>query len=579
MNEMLHNLPPGSLMMLGALFVPFVPKKAQAWLALVLPILSAGHLLGVFADGDMVTSTLMGLELNPIRVDRLALIFGYIFHIAAFLSGLYALKVEDAIQHLSGMVYAGAAIAAVFAGDLISLFIFWELTAISSVFLIWASKNEDALRCGVRYLVIQVASGVILLAGALMHFQDTGSLSFDNFVQDGFLSTASTVILWSFGMKAAFPFLHNWLQDAYPKATYSGTVFLSAFTTKLAIYALARGFAGFSFLIPIGCVMTAFPIFFAVIENDLRKVLAYSLNNQLGFMVVGIGIGTQLAIDGACAHAFAHILYKGLLFMAMGAVLYRTGTTKASELGGLHRTMPWTTVFCIIGGMSISAFPLFSGFAAKSLIASAAGYEQMAVVTFVLLFASAGVMEHSGIKIPFFAFFAHDSGKRPEEAPWNMLLAMGIAATLCIAIGVYPAMLYNLLPNFAIDVNHGGEVYNAYSVTHVITQLELLLFAAFAFGLLMRWKVYPPEVPSVNLDFDWVYRRFVPNAVVGFWNIVMAMFTAGREIIFERVEGLTGKVSNAVMGEKSPLGKDVESSFAALWAAVLLATYLILYYV
>ena len=99
------------------------------------------------------------------------------------------------------------------------------------------------MRCGVRYLVIQVASGVILLAGALMHYADTSSLEFTNFVDGGLLTTATTVMLWAIGIKAAFPFLHNWLQDAYPKATYSRTVFLSAFTTKLAIYALARGYA------------------------------------------------------------------------------------------------------------------------------------------------------------------------------------------------------------------------------------------------------------------------------------------------------------------------------------------------
>jgi multicomponent Na+:H+ antiporter subunit D len=324
--------------------------------------------------------------------------------------------------------------------------------------------------------------------------------------------------------------------------------------------------------------MTIFPIFFAVIENDLRKVLAYSLNNQLGFMVVGVGIGTQLAIDGTCAHAFAHIIYKGLLFMCMGAVLFRTGTTKASELGGLHRTMPFTTVCCIIGGLSISAFPLFSGFAAKSLIASAAGYEHLAIVSLVLLFASAGVMEHSGIKIPFFAFFSHDSGKRPKEAPWNMLLAMGIAAVLCIVIGVNPSLLYNLLPNYAMD-SHYDAVYSAYSVTHVITQLELLLFAAFAFGLLIRWKAYPPEVPSVNLDFDWVYRKLLPKFVVGCWGLVMAMWTAGKDIVLERVEFVSARVTERVFGMSSPLGRDVESSFSALWAAILLATYLVLYYV
>ena len=569
-----QHLPPGTIMMLGALLIPLLPKKTQGWSAILLPVLSMIHLLTAFSDGFLLNFSFMGNELTPIRVDRLSLIFGYIFHIAAFMSALYAAKVEDPIQHLSGQVYAGAAIAAAFSGDLISLFVFWELTAISSVFLIWASRTEDSLRCGVRYLVIQVASGVILLAGALMLFHDKGTLAFENFAHDG-LDTAETVILWAFAIKAAFPFLHNWLQDAYPKATFSGTVFLSAFTTKLAIYALARGFAGTSFLIPIGCVMTIFPIFFAVIENDLRKVLAYSLNNQLGFMVVGIGIGTPLALDGACAHAFAHIIYKGLLFMSMGAVFLRVGTTEASELGGLHKKMPYTTIFCIIGAASISAFPLLSGFAAKSLIASAAAYSGLTAVTFVLLFASAGVMEHSGIKIPYFAFFAHDAGHDVEEAPWNMLLAMGIAAALCIAIGVYPSALYSLLPNMGIDSHHGGEVYNAYTFGHVLTQFELLVFAALAFALLIRMKVYPPEIRAINLDFDWVYRRVLPRFVTGTLSLFKDMVSPAGRVLQDRtvvIREATSEWFNEMKTQKS-----VESGYAAVWAALLLACFMILY--
>jgi multicomponent Na+:H+ antiporter subunit D len=487
------------------------------------------------------------------------------------MSGLFALKVDDPIQHLCGMSYAGAAIAAAFCGDLISLFVFWELTALTSVFLIWASRTESSTRTGVRYLIVQVASGVILLAGALIHYQETKSLEFTNFFEAGMMTRGAWWMFWAIGIKAAFPLLHNWLQDAYPKATYSGTVFLSAFTTKLAIYALARGYAGNDFLIPIGCVMTCFPIFFAVIENDLRKVLAYSLNNQLGFMVVGIGVGTELAINGACAHAFAHIIYKGLLFMSMGAVLYRTGTTKASELGGLHRTMPFTTVFCIIGAMSISAFPLLSGFAAKSLITSAVGYEGMIVVTFVLLFASAGVMEHSGIKIPFFAFFAHDSGKRPKEAPWNMLLAMGMAAALCIGIGVAPQSLYALLP-YPTD-------YNAYDFTHVVTQFELLLFAALAFGLLLKMGVYPAELKSVNLDFDWFYRRLIPNFIKGTLSLLGDVGKAAMQPIMMRLAVPMTKIQGLIGGGKLASEDGAQSGDSALWAALMLCGFLLLFYV
>ena len=236
----------------------------------------------------------MGLSLVTLRVDSLSLLFGYIFLIAAFLGGLYALHVRDTAQHSAGLIYAGSALGAVFAGDLVTLFFFWEGIAVASVFLIWASRTESAYRAGMRYIVIQVGSGVLLLAGILIHYKHTGSLSFGAI---GLASPGGLLILLAFGIKCAFPLLHNWLPDAYPEATVSGTVLLSSFTTKVAVYALARGFAGTEILVPIGAAMTAFPIFYAVIENDLRRVLAYSLNNQLGFMVVGIGIGTELALE------------------------------------------------------------------------------------------------------------------------------------------------------------------------------------------------------------------------------------------------------------------------------------------
>ena len=232
------------------------------------------------------------------------------------------------------------------------------------------------------------------------------------------------------------------------QATPTGTVFLSAFTTKTAVYVLARCFAGTEYLIYIGAAMAMFPIFYAVIENDLRRVLGYSMINQIGFMVVGVGLGLGpgMGVNGAVAHAFNDVIFKGLLFMSMGAVLYRTGKINGSDLGGLYKSMPWTCGFCIVGASSISAFPLFSGFIHKSMIMQAAANEGHLAIWLMLLFASAGVFHHAGIKIPFFAFFSHDSGIRCEEAPRNMLWAMGIGATLCIAIGSFPQYLYGLLP-------------------------------------------------------------------------------------------------------------------------------------
>ena len=493
------ELPPGLVLIVGAFLVPFFHGNVRNIYMLLLPIFGIWGLLTV-SNGVYFPFEIFGYNLSPVRIDRLSLLFGYIFHIAAIISLIYAFHLKDTVQQMAGLIYAGAAIGGAFAGDLITLFIYWEITAIASVFLIWSSRTEASFKAGMRYLIIQVGSGVLLLAGAIIHFHKTGSIVFDKMNLSGL---GPILIFIAFGIKAAFPLLHNWLVDAYPEATVTGTVFLSAFTTKLAIYALARGFPGTEMLIWIGATMTAFPIFYAVIENNLRRVLTYSLNNQLGFMVVGIGIGTELSINGTAAHAFSHILYKAVLFMSMGAVLYRTGTIKGSELGGLYKTMPYTTGFCIVGAASASAFPLFSGFISKSLIVTAAAVEGHWFVWGVLLFASASVFYHSGIKIPYFAFFQHDSGKRPQEAPKNMLAAMGIAAFLCIAIGVYPYWLYDILP-YNVD-------YKPYTTTHVVTQLQLLFFSALAFGWLMRTGLYPPELKSTNLDFDWSYRVLIPK--------------------------------------------------------------------
>ena len=407
---MIPTLPPGLILLIGAVIVPFLRGRLRGGFMLLLPLLGIWQLTQL-APGSFGAMAIFGFDLVHVRVDKLSLVFGYIFYIAAFVSIIYALHKRDRLEETAALAYAGAAVGATFAGDLITLFVYWELIAIASTFIVWAGRSPRAYKAGQRYLIIQVTSGAFLAAGAAVRANALGSVAFDNIGLD---SPGGFLILIAFGIKAAFPLLHNWLQDSYPEASVTGTVFLSAFTTKLAVYALARGFAGTEELIWIGVTMTAFPIFYAVIENDLRRVLAYSLNNQIGFMVAGIGIGTELALNGAVPHAFAGILSKALLFMSMGAFLYRTGTAKGSELGGLYKTMPWTTGFCIVGAASISTFPLFSGFVTKAMILTAAAEQGLMVPYLILLFASAAVFFHSGIKIPFFAFFAHDSGTRPR---------------------------------------------------------------------------------------------------------------------------------------------------------------------
>ena len=498
---MISSFPPGLIMMIGALLIPFLPHIIRQIYMMALILLSAYALtlgFGIHSKIDV-----MDFEFIIFQSDTLTLPFAIIFHIAAILNVIYGAHEKHWNQHVAIMSYSGAAIAAVHAGDLFTLFIWWEATAFTSVFLILASKTQRSYKSAFRYILIQVGSGMFLLAGAILLMSETGSAEFKNFDIN---SLYGQLIFIAFGIKAAFPLLNGWLQDSYPEASEIGTVALSTFTTKLAIFCFAKSFAGTEILIIIGAIMTFYPIFFAVIENDLRRVLTYSLNNQLGFMIVAIGIGTELAINGAVAHAFAHILYKGLLFMGMGAVLYRVGTCKASELGGLFKFMPITAICTIIGAISISAFPLFSGFVAKSLIMSALGKEGLVFVYFMLLFASAGVLHHSGIKIPFFAFFAHESGIKTKEAPLNMIIAMIIASTLCILIGVFPSYFYEILP-YQIQ-------YQPYDFSHVVGQLQLLTFAAFAFICLWHFKIYPPELNSTVLNSDWIYRKMIPGVLL-----------------------------------------------------------------
>ncbi len=562
------DAPPFLIFFVGAAFAAVLRGKARAAVMLLVPVLGALNLIGA-ASGVHLQVGFFGYRLEPFRVDRLSLLFAFLFHIAAFIGFLYSLHLcreeKATLQHTAGMMYAGSAVGAVFAGDLLTFFVFWELLSVTSVFLIWARGTHRSIRAGGRYLIVQVVAGVVFLAGVLVYYNDTGSLEFGHMTLSGL---GPWLMFVAIGAKCGFPLLHNWLTDAYPEATVTGTFFLSAFTTKVGIYALARGFAGTEMLIYIGAVMTAFPIFYAVIENDLRRVLGYSMINQIGFMVVGIGIGTALSVDGAVAHAFNEVIFKGLLFMSMGAVLYRTGTINGSDLGGLYKSMPFSAAMSMVGAASISAFPLFSGFVSKSMIMSAAAEHGYHWIWLVLLFASAGVVEHAGIKIPFFGFFGHDSGIRTEEAPLNMRVAMAIAAALCIAVGVLPQTFYSLLP-FHVT-------YTPYDTGHVVEQIQLLFFSMLAVFWLMRLGLYPAERHAVNLDSDWFYRRLAPRLVRGIGGAALALDRRVRSVATRLVRSVVGSASRH-HGPQAALASTWPAGSMVMWVTILLAAYLVFY--
>ena len=436
-------------------------------------------------------------ELTPVKGDRLSRLFGTIFTIMAFAGGLFALNRVRNMEMSAAYVSAGSAVGIVFAGDLITLLVLWELLAVGSALLVWSAMTEQSRSAGMRYLIVHLLGGVVLMTGIVGHVADTGSVAFSSMALD---SVAQWLILAGFLLNAGAPPLSAWLPDAYPEASPGGMVFLSAFTTKIAVYVLLRGFPGTEILIYIGLYMIFYGIVYALLENDMRRILAYSIVNQVGFMVCGIGIGTQMALNGSAAHAFTHIIYKALLLMSAGSVLYMTGKRKCTDLGGLFQSMPLTTICGIIGALSISSFPLTSGFISKSMISQAAADEHIVMVWYLLAAASAGVFLHAGVKFPWFVFFQKDSGLRPPDPPLNMRLAMLLFAFLCIAIGILPGPLYAILP-YPVE-------YVPYTAAHVIDMLQLLLFAGLAFFIMLP---YMKRTLTITLDWDWFYRWLAPH--------------------------------------------------------------------
>lgn len=491
---MIAELPPVLIFFLGGLLTPFLKGRVKQGVMLLIPVW-AFAVIWAMPEGSYWTVQFLGHDLVFGLVDRMSKVFGYGFAIVFFIGALYALRVEEDFQHVSAFVYAGSALGVTFAGDFFTVYIFWEIMAVASTFLILASRDAEARGAAFRYVLMHLFGGLLLLAGILLRYQETGSLELGVI---GLSGLSSWLIFLGIGLNAAFPVMHPWLTDAYPRATVTGAVFLCAFTTKSAVYLMARTYPGTELLIYLGAYMCVFPIFYAVLANDIRVILSYSLINQIGFMMVGIGIGTELALNGAVSHAFCHLIYKCLLFMGAGSVLHMTGRIRCTDLGWLYKYMPLTTVCTMVGAASISAFPLFSGFVSKSMIVSSAGHHHMVLIWFMLQFASAGVIHHHGLKIPYFMFFSQDLGIRAEDPPWNMRLAMILASVLCVGIAVFPGPLYSILP-YPVD-------YVPYTPAHVMGTLQLLCFGALAFCLLILSGVYPPELRAVNLDTDWFYR-------------------------------------------------------------------------
>lgn len=498
---MINIVPPVLIYFAGALLILLLRKRIliQA-IALLVPVIAFVNLLNM-PHAVYWTCQFLDYELILGRVDKLSMVFAYVFVIMSFIGMVYAIHIKEYGQHVAALFYVGSTLGVVFAGDLFTLFVFWEIMAIASVFLVWYRKTKASLDAGFRYVLVHLFGGCMLLAGIIIHVVTTGSIAFELF---DFGTVAAKFILFGFILNAAVPPLHAWLSDAYPAATITGAVFMTAFTTKSAVYVLLRSFPGVELLVWLGAIMALYGVVYAVLENDIRRLLAYHIISQVGYMVCGVGLGSEMAINGASAHAFCHILYKSVLFMGMGAVIHVTGREKMTDLQGrdLYKKMPITLALYMVGAFSISAVPLFNGFVSKTMIGAAAGLLQRPSIELMLHLASIGTFLHTGLKLPWGVWFGLKKGDEDEiedvkEPPFNMLLAMGIAAFLCIFTGVYPKVLYDILP-YPVH-------YHPYAASHVVGMIQLLLLTLAAF-----W-IYIDKLggeATVSLDTDWFYRMF-----------------------------------------------------------------------
>lgn len=497
---------PGFLLILGGLLAPLVPNRLRQVVMVGAPLLAVLATLGLSVGTQWEYSFINDMKLVVLQADQLSLLFAFVFSILALLANIYALHINRPGETMAALLYAGSSIGVVMAGDWLTLIFFWEIMAIASVFLVWNRRTPRALAAGFRYILIHILSGSLLLAGIFLQVSG-GQLTITSLTETG--GWSYWLILLGVGINAAIPPLHAWLTDAYPEATITGSVFLCAFTTKTAVYCLLRLFPGTQLLIWAGAIMAIYGVVFALLENNIRRLLSYHIVSQVGFMVAGAGIGTALALNGASAHAYSHILYKGLLFMGAGAVIYATGYEKLTELGGLYRKMPLAAIFFGIGAFSISGVPLMNGFISKSLTTSAAAVSQMPAVELLLTLASIGTFLSIALKLYYFMFFGEDKGIKVQKIPVNMTVAMAGGAFLCVLYGIFPSLLYNRLP-LVMD-------YAPYTFDHVISTLQLLLAAFLVF-----WVLKPHLLPqnAISLDFDWLYRK--PFAAF-IWAIVGAL--------------------------------------------------------
>ena len=502
---MTFSITPGLIFILGSFFTFLVKKNLQKLVILSIPFLAAYNL---FYTSSPSTIPFLTGSLDLMHTDTLSVLFGSLFIFVSIIAFIYGFNTAKHSEYIAALIYIGSAISVVFTKDYISLYIFWELMALSSVFLILLKGTNFSRKAGLRYIVVHLVGGLILLAGIILQIHQTDSI----LIAPLELTSVSTILIFIGVLvnAAAVPF-SSWLTDAYPESTLMGGVILSSITTKTALYVLLRVFAGVDILIFIGAFMAVYGVFFGLIENNIRRCLAFSVINQLGFKLLAVGLGSPLAIAGACLHAVCGVIYNSVLWMTAGSIIERTGKENFSDLSALRSKMPVIFTYALIGVASISALPLTSGFVSKKLIVKAVEKANLVGPWIMLEIASFGVILFIACKFIYFAFIRTNPNVVISVKKINpfMSISTSVMAFLCIYLGLFPKSLYNVVPYsaelLASTPSYFSAIYIKYFSNSLIS-VQKFLFTVSIFLIFINFKFINNKI---TLDFDWFYRRLL----------------------------------------------------------------------
>ena len=438
-------------------------------LALVKPVMWNGEIIAYWMGGRVPAGGYaIGIALE---VDALSLFFALLVSVAVFVSGVYSIQYmrhddNEREYYTLFLMLGGGVMGLVLSGDLFNMFIMVEILTFAAVALTaFRNTAKGALEAAFKYLVVGSIGSTCILVGTSMLYAQAHTLNLAQLAQviPGNLNTATKVafalLFVGFGTKAFIVPFHPLAADAHGAAPASISVMISGVLTKSGIYGIIRltyflfqtmNLGTMQFLLVfIGSLSMFICVTMALAQHDFKRLLAFHSISQIGYVLTAVGLCTALGVSAGLYHAMNHTLFKGLLFLAAGAVLHETGTTDLGKLGGLSKKMPHTTVLFLIGAFSISGIPPFNGFASKWMIYQAtyqkaveSGNIGFLLVTIIALVTSVLTLA-SFVKVSQSVFFGQlpKELEHVKEVPFGMRLAMGIFALLCVLTGLFPNLV------------------------------------------------------------------------------------------------------------------------------------------